>query len=568
MKLHSPGFESRLKRAVRAALKHSPDLLRESRRTNRARHYSAKPMLRPALSGILALLVWLVVSKSTHTTTGLALIGIWLFAWIFFHVQGLAAQLYASPDLAAFSLLPVEGQFVFRWQFRRFLLNASWSLLDLIGAFLVLALVENMPAVRALVLIPIATLSWLTLLALVGLAILYCPRIPYQLITSAIVIVCFVVGLARSLIAPFLFGLLDRHAETLLILLPTAWTVALFQLALPGTSWLLLLFLIPAAALIWTIPRSLHRLKANYEFVEVLEPEAHDMLPHTEAISGDGNNNHLSPIRAGMSVIEDFIISRGFLVGSGKPPGWMEGWLWKWMTNREKVLMEFTFPGGFELTRHWKKIFRNMLAGVAMSLGLGLVSPTLKLWTISLAILFCFFQVLTRLYTTGRAFQQMFCSGVNIQMYAAYPIGYSELSRMLLKSSLVQLPLLVVCLAACGSMGAFLANWSPVLGLVTGIKLAALLPAARLGFLALAFSSGTNDSSRLRLNTIALVSSILVLGCLFLGLGAGSLLLSDQWLGHGLWVGALLVAWLFWFVYGRFYNANRFDIMSVPKQSV
>jgi len=80
---------------------------------------------------------------------------------------------------------------------------------------------------------------------------------------------------------------------------------------------------------------------------------------------------------------------------------------------------------------------------------------------------------------------------------------------------------------------------------------------------ALAFSSGTNDTAGFRVRTLSLVVVIIGSGLCFLILGAGGLFLPNPWIAWVLWVLALLDAYIFFRLYGWFYHAYRFDLMKI-----
>jgi len=93
-----------------------------------------------------------------------------------------------------------------------------------------------------------------------------------------------------------------------------------------------------------------------------------------------------------------------------------------------------------------------------------------------------------------------------------------------------------------------------------------LLLASRFILLTFSFSSGTNDTSRIRIWSILLVlfAAFFCLG--FAGLGAASLLLPDPVAAWLCWATAALEAYAFFRIYGWFYHRNQFDLMSLPRQ--
>lgn len=567
MKLHSPRLEQRLRRQVKRTIRGSPELRREARRTNRARHLNSRPLFRLVISGVVAGLTWSIAARTNHPVTALAFVGLWLLAWIPFQVQSLAHHLYASTDLSALSLLPIPARVVFRRQLGEYLRSASWLLVDLVAMLGALALWSEIPPMKWIVLVPMVALAWLTMLALVGLAMVHCPWLPYPLISTVLTLTVFVLFLVGSVVGPALLAALDASAGTLRLVLPTMWPLALFQCLRTSGDWLEILFLIPTLGLIWTLQSTRARLAAGYEFGEPLHAEPTDVLP--EQLASGPEDPAEAPRRVGLTTIEEFIETRGFLSRAGWPEsGWFEARLWRWLTSRERELAEFVFPLGIKISRPWSKTFLHLAIGGASGFALGWVNPVFQFWAWLGTMLLTAFRALACFYTQGRAFTPLFCSGVNIQLHAAYPIGYRELSWVLFKYSLVQLPLLAGWLVLCGAALAQLVQTELLAGVVIGFKIAFLLAAARFIFVTLAFSAGTNDSSRLRLRTFVLVGVILFLGLGFVALGVAGILVKQPLVAVALWMGAMLVGWCFWRSYGWFYDANRFDVMSLPQQQL
>jgi hypothetical protein len=161
------------------------------------------------------------------------------------------------------------------------------------------------------------------------------------------------------------------------------------------------------------------------------------------------------------------------------------------------------------------------------------------------------------------AFQFRFNNGVNIPLYAGFPVGFRELSRVLFKCSFIQIPLLIPLTTLSGGLIAHLAGVGLSFGILPGLKAAFLISACRPMLVALAFSSGTNDTAGFHVRTLSLVVVIIGSGLCFLILGAGGLFLPNPWIAWVLWVLALLDAYIFFRVYGWFYHAYRFDLMKI-----
>ena len=569
MKLHSPAFEKGLRRGVRRAVRAAPALKRDFRAANKfRRHYSAIGFVRLLLSLGLALAAWKAAETTGHPATGLAVMTVWAFVFIFFHVTGLLQRLYASDDLPALNLLPLPAAAVFRWQLQKFLFRSVFLLIDLLAGFGALAAFAGFVPGAWVAVPALALLTWAVVLACAALCAAWRPAFPYPLVNGVVMVVVLALFFLRNSLLPIVLAALDRWAPTLNLVLPTGWPVSLFQCLPPNNRWLYLVLLVPTGAVIWTIRDSLARLQSSYGFKEILRQESPDLVPGEAAeLPGAAGTDPDRPLHLGPTDIEQIVESRQFL----EAPQWVPGasferWLWRWFTPREKALAEFVFPNGPAISAPWKKTFRNLGITAVLAAVAGLASPEPKLWVLGggLFVLSC--QVLAQVVVGGRAFGKVQCSGVLIPIYAGFPIGFRELARLLFKCSVAQLPLLMSFTVVAGACTAWLTELPITDGITFGFKIGGLLFATRFIFVTFAFSSGTNDTAAFRLRTVALVVLMIGSGGLFLLLGAGGLFLPSLPLAWGLWALAILDAYGFFRIYGWFYHANRFDLMSVPRR--
>jgi hypothetical protein len=319
---------------------------------------------------------------------------------------------------------------------------------------------------------------------------------------------------------------------------------------------------------IWTIRDSLARLQSSYGFKEIMHQESPDLVPGEAAqLPGAAGTDPDRPARLGSTAIEQIVESRQFLEARPWVPGaGFEGWLWRWLTPREKALAEFVFPNGLAISAPWKKTFRNLGITVVLASVAGLASPVPKTWVLGGGLFVVSCQLLAQVLVGGPAFGKVQCSGVLIPIYAGFPIGFRELARLLFKCTVAQLPLLMSFTVVAGACTAWLTDFAITDGVTFGFKISGLLFATRFIFVTFGFSSGTNDTSGIRLRTVALVVSMIGSGGLFLLLGAAGLFVPSIPLAWSLWVLAILDAYGFFRIYGWFYHANRFDLMGVPRR--
>lgn len=568
MKLHSPPFQQQLRRKVKAAIRRSRSLRKEYRRASKFRR-------RTRLGWLGRLVVCfgfgMVVSGATaathHAVTGLAAIALWLFAWIFLRAQTLWTVLHTHSDIMALRLLPVPESRIFRWQLQKFLRKAAFSLLDLVAGIGAIGLFSGFTPARWGAAALIVMLAWATLLALAVLCVAHVPRPVCQIVASSLTTAGFLLLVLNQVLAKPLLALLDHTASDLILVIPTGWPVALFQLLLRDPPWSTLLLLAPTGLLLWSLKNSLRRLFDGFRPGDTVLPVAPDLLPASEAEdAGSIESGSRFPERVGPSDIEEIIRSGRFLTPvSWRQLGWIENLLWRWLNSRERALCEFVFPSGCAIVRPWRRILRNLLFIMLAAFALGLASPVLKVWILGLGAMVTGFPALGRVGDSGAAFRSLFCSGVNVPIYAHFGVGYRELAGLLVKYSAVQLPFFVPFVCVWSLLITRLNGLSWQTGVVFGLKAAMLLFGARFIFIVLGFSGSSNDSSRLRARNVLLILLVLSLGITFVGLGAAGLLVptpATAWLLCGL---AIFDAYLMFRVYGWFHNANCFDLMSLPR---
>jgi hypothetical protein len=568
--LHSPAFEKALRARVKQAVRSSPALRRETRTVRRSRkEYSLALLFRVAISIGVGALAWFVGSKTQHPATAFAVITLWMFFLLFVQAQRLLTSLYGESDLTALSLLPVTNETIFRWQFQKFVRRSGMSLLDLLCGLGAIACWLEFPPLKWLAVLPIAALTWLMLLALAMLLAIYFPAFPYQVVSALAPILGFALFFARDYVGPPLLAALDRAAPHLNVVLPIGWPISLFQLWLSDPPWLSAILLLPTAAIIWTIRRSMARLQSTYEFHEIVVGEAPDLVPEEAAAEAALSETPSTdqPWRVGVTAIEDIIRARQFMFApQWQGRGWFEGWLWRWLTTREKALAEFVFPDGLVITNAWKRIGKTFAITMVVALATAYLFPAARNWMLGIGLFIAACQALGRVLDAGRAFQPILCSGVNIPMYAVYPVGYRELGRLLMKYATVQTPALLAFTIVASVLTAAVIKQPIALGAIIGCKLAILALGARAFALALSFSSNTNDTSGFRFRVFALLGLIVFAGVVFLLLTGAALAWPTQWIGWLFCLAAIAQGYAFFRVYGWFYNRTRFDLMSFPRQ--
>jgi hypothetical protein len=569
VKLHSPSFEKNLRRGVKKAVRSSPALKQEYRAARKGYGWSSITvnwLIRLVWPVFLGMYVSAIVVKSRHPAAGLAVINIWTFACVSVLVQSLGSALYRASDLPALLLLPVSESTIFRWELQKFCKKrAIFRLFDQLAAFAALGICLRLSRLQWAAAMMLAVLSWITLLALTALCAARLPRVPYSRISATLFVLGLALLLTSKMTGPSILTFLDSAAPTLNVILPTGWAPSLFQLVLPRGNWVIAALIIPVVIIIGAIPNSLQLLKGRLKFSEptiAQSPEQFsEIIPSATAPANETNQ----PPRAGVTAIEEIIQSRRFLLRM-QPQGWLEMIFLQWLSARERVVAEFAFPTGVQITKPWLLILRNSLLTVVVGFAAGTVSQPLEHWLLGIGLFITVNQCLARMWANGVAFRSMRNGGVLIPVYAAYPISFRELSRTLLKVSIIQLPFFLIYTMAAAVVIGHLAGLDLMNGIVLGFKSGFLIFAGRFIITALSFSSGTSDTVRFSRRSIALVSLIIGGCCLFLGLGGTGLFLRNAPVAWLLWLAAIFEAYGVFRIYGWFYHANRFDLIRFPQR--
>jgi hypothetical protein len=563
MKFHSATFEKSLRREVRKALRHSPDLKRQAT-TSRSRlnHNVPQPVFRVGLSIGLAIGLGSISEKTDNLQIVLSLVALWGVVMIFVRASAFVQYLYRSPDLRYFFLLPVSEPLVFKWELQKFLRSTVYLTLDFAFAFAAIGFALKPTFIIALGILPLAAIASSAVISLTLLLVARFPAFPYGHVSTFLFGTAFLLLLGRDYVGAAVLRALNVYAPILTAALPTGWPGKIFECLLTG-SWWSAIAIVPLAGIFATIPGSVSRIRRYYLFTEVTVPESSDIIPEPAPSGAAMEGAHSdSPRWIGQTAIEEVIASRVFLAA---PPwsesGRMERFFWRWLSVREKAISEFVFPNGVLIARSWSKIFRNLGITMLASLVARLVAPGTDAWILGLGLFVTISQALLRILTTGRAFASFRTGGVNAPIHAVYGIGFRELATFLLKFSVAQSPLLLSFAAGAGLMISW--QFSVPYGVVFpgSIKAGLLLLSARMVALTFGFSGTTNDSLRIRPGMLLMLLILIPAVGSFLLFGVASVFVPQQSIAMLCLLAAILSALAMLATYGWFYNTKHFDLL-------
>ncbi len=569
MRLHSPEFQKRLERLVKAEVKRSPALRKQRRQAPKRRDQRA---VAGVFRGLISLGAWTLVFSSTmstgHLLTGLAALALWNLAWVLIRAGTLRATFYGDAQIMVLLAYPISDEALWKWQAQKYFRRSLFTLVDQILGLAAIALALKFNGRQWLAVLPLAVLSWAAVQSLAALCVTRLPAgvytVPAAFMTVGVVFLVYGIRLFGS----EALEMLDRAGPTLVTYLPTGWPIAVLGLLDRSESWVAAILLVPTGLTLWTWPDSWRRLRAAFRFFEHVRPVPSDVLPPGEPeAAGKTETEERQPgeqtrARVGPSEIEEVILTRRFLaVAAWDQSGAVERWLWRWLTPRERALCDFAHPAGLRITKPWLKIFRNLAIGLAAGYVAGRVKSETDFMVWIATGVVTGIQALASL-NSGRTFRAVLVGGEAIPIHATLGIGFRETARLSTKCAVAQAPGFFVLTLAWGMLIALLGGWSPAAAIVTAFKMAGLSCAAKWLLVVFRFSGGSSDTKEIRPRNIGPMFIIVGMAIFFLLAGGAAVVVPDVFGGWVCWVLAVADAYLLLRFYGWWFNRNKFDLAS------
>jgi len=557
MKLAWTEFEKRLRGLLRAELARAPALLKEYKaRRKRATGPAtrlANRLVMPLFWGVLFASISL---KQNNPPLALGVISLWAAGLAFGWGQHWFQQFYASEDLVVLHGLPLSDAQIFQFQLRRYGAGALWIAWELLLAYGIVAVVQwNSPEPQDPLLQPPLPLLALGLAALAQAALV---------MAAALHAANYLHALPLGLIA----GLLKMGAVLLLIsgqyaevsraavratewFLPTGWIH--YMLRNFQSDYAILLLLVPLGAIVFMARRSFARLRGAYSLADL------EIVPGTPGGPAPGDEELTSESfhqKPGPTEIEDRIAARHFLSGvNWEHGGWVERWVARMLSAREKVVAEFLVAQDPHWSRSLKWSFSIWALSCLAVLAAGQFSETMVFLAAYAVAASC----LPLLGGDWRGMRQSASAALLVPGYALYPISFNEMARIFLKVNLARIVAAAPFVVSFAALAAYRTNHEPLAGALIGAKILAALMCLQPLLVILPISATTNDStSRWSVRMLLLVLPV----ALTVIAGLVAVIAFNDWLAvAGGYAGLLAAAAVFFFAYRRAYRRGKFDLL-------
>ncbi|MBI3715368.1 MAG: hypothetical protein HY255_05190 [Betaproteobacteria bacterium] len=588
---YSKPFYRNLLTGVKQAIRQSPELKRELKRSRAPRLLAARELLSNSLLSVLwqAAAIFGFAVGSDHYTTGLLGLSVWMAGVATMQSNRLRQTLLADGDLPLLLLAPVSNAEIFRRQFEKFLRGSGKLFATILVSHWLILVVAGFPMLPVLLAPLTAAFTWAVVLLLAMLCATYIP----ERIMSRVRTICFfgffaIIAFNQKLVPP-LYALAAQYGAYIECVLPTAWPNALQRWALHQGQWTDLLMVAATALLLVNYRRIYENFRARtlpgaYEIHDgsmIRDKDSEDEPDHTiDAGAGiaalaaefdrSSESNAAATPRAGQSLAGSAEYTGR---GHSLDMGWMETHFWRWLTPTEQNLSEFVFPNGWDLRGGWRTAAKFLAGTYVLASLTAVASAHAAMWILVLGTMLAMFTMLSMVLARGSAFQPYAVYGVNIPFYAFYPVSYRELSRLLFKFALVQMPYIALMSFCAVGVLAWAADKPWWVALHMSLNAIVLIVALRYVSTITAVSANTNDTSRFNLRSLSLLGLVFIQFLAFIGLTIGALLISwDEAASGNLQIRAcvlLLLAvadvWLFDLIYRWYHDSNRFDLMAMQK---
>jgi hypothetical protein len=557
MKLSSPVLESRLRQQARQELRESP-LLWKDYRQHKAQWWRRNRQFQISLAMfyVLAILFSAVV-RSGRPLTVLTAIALYASGTALYRCKSYYARATTGYDRAVFIALPVSDDEFIKHESRS--LFRSW-----IGAFALFGVAYGAYAA-------VYGASWRDLDAVLLASIL---QTLTGLSVGAAVVALRPKWTGASVIAPF-YGLMIlcsflpedglRFLWSAALITPAGWVAHGFAGLVGSANSLERFWLVPAFILSLTLPFTLRVLQSriasalaspDFAFDKVLAPEADtdgDIKEDARAAE---------PINGWQPSVLDDQVHRESKSTDWVQLGWIERLVATLLNSRERTVAEFMLANDLHTwSKKWRFAMIITLAGTALTL----VAPSLPSWLFFLPMILAGFTSAPLLGGAWIGFKGPLSSGFCIPVYSVFPLSYSEISWVMLKTNYLRALTWAPLAIAYASALAHRLNYSFAYGAGIGVDVVLIVMALQPVIIAGHFSSGTNDTRQINWQTVlffgfALALLVIMLVATFMMFIVPALLVQA-----GAITVVLATSSLGWVAYKLLFERGRIDVLSRPR---
>jgi len=542
-----------IRAAARARLRSSRPLWKEYKRLRKG--WWSKSRSRVAsLAFLYLLLPTLIFIRGHNQPVPATLLVLYCTATSIWRAGALNGVLYRSGDLAYFMHTPATDRefFGFAWRraFRSTLLVSLASLL----AFGYLVVVRDLGVVSWLAAAVAATLQWVSVLSLV--VILTQLRLPSWLrsVSVGMYILLFV--------AFFLPPQLISSVQPMLLPLPTSWVPFMFERAVLGRDSRFLYLLFPVLLLIGLLPMAFRRLRDGYPAAELVYP-LQTIAGQTgeEQETETENRDDVDWRPQDTPQVSRVDVSHSLRPFDWKSSRWLERLVNRTFNARDRAVAEFLCGG---VAAPWSGLW--FLACKFAAVGLltlpWLVDPRIGGAIGAIACMIA----LPVLGGKWLGLQTVRYSTTLQPAFAALPISYWDVTSVVAKVNLIRYLVWLPVFLSYGALLGWKSFSSPIRGLEIALGIFFVLlwsqPLAIVGL----HSSGTNDTKRITLHSVAGAGVILLLAITY----ATSVFLIASGLrgiARPVFLAAiiaiLICPTLIWFTYKRWYERGKIDTVRI-----
>jgi hypothetical protein len=571
MRLYNLALVWRLRRAVRRRVRKSRSLRRGARWWNKSFRLERPAIYEPLL------LIFLATTISIHYPKNgdgwlLACLTLYCTATALARPRQLQMLMTVSPERLLFHFYPLSDDRFFRWSLDVFLWKTIriWLASGIVFAFVFSARTESWFWQAA----TFATLQWLITLAAVFALSAYVHGIPRWVPISIYAATIFVFYLGSVPYVTPVYPVLNS--------LPAGW-INLVLAAFHGRAieWIALFTLIAlVAAGVWTLmmrfraqivieatPESASDApqEAVQRMMGVLgeEAELEELLDEEEA-AADRPQTEWQKLRLNLvsARVAKYTLSRDWLAPRHWPSeSWLERLAVAWLNQEERKAAEFLLG---DAALRWSEFWRASVIVAALA---GLLFAAGLASTVTLGFVAAALSALLGVPVLGGgwpATSPRRLSGKLSPLHGCYPLQYRTACTAMWKINLVRtaawLPLGALLGALMGfgfGSGTGMGAWILLKGM---LAFAASIPLLSAGH----FSKSTNDTSNLRLATLPLLGSVVLIVSLFFTAAIMTLALPAAW-----WLVSLgassAISLAAWWLYGVYYERGQVDLLRERK---